>query len=114
METLEDVMAAMRLDALVLRRYGEDQAAEQLEQYATRVEGATEDFRVWVSEPEARLRSGLSVAWLRKYFPEWEKTGLAKRVRRDRHYRALVIPPRVDIESAREAGRREALIERTA
>ena len=114
METLEDVMAAMRSDALILRRYGNAEAAEQLEQYSTRVEAASGDFMAWLSEGEARLRSGLSVAWLRKYFPEWEKIGLAKRVCRDRHYRALVIPPRVDIESAREAGRREALIERTA
>ena len=114
MATLEEVLAAMRADAVVLRRFGDAAAAEQLERYATGVETVTQDFREWLTEAEARLRSGKSIAWLRKYFPEWEAAGLAKQAGRNRQYRALVIPRRVDIETAREAGRREALSERTA
>jgi len=109
MRRLEDVLAAWRSDAVVLHRHGDTRLAEQIEQFASDVESVTEDYRTWLSDSDARLRSGKSVSWLRNYFPEWERLGLAKFEGRERFYRALVVPQRRNIESARAAARRAAL-----
>ena len=105
-DTLEDVLADERGAAQVLRANGHAHDAELIERVCDRVSEAAEDYLRWLSEADARLRSGRSVAWLRSRFPEWERAGHAKMLRGARRYRALVIPERAHLSDAREAGRR--------
>jgi len=107
--TLEQLLADWRGDAQVLRRQGHGCEAEQIERFADDVTRLAEDYLRWLSEDEARLRSGRSLAWLRSRFPEWERAGHARRDGQRRHYRMLVISQRANTLAAREAGRRAAL-----
>ena len=107
--TLEQLLADWRGDAQVLRRQGHGPEAEQLEQFADAVTRVAEDYLRWLSEDEARLRSGRSSGWLRSQFPEWERAGHARRDGHRRYYRMLVISQRANTLAAREAGRRAAL-----
>lgn len=105
-ETLETVLADTRADADVLDRTGHAHDAELLRALAARVEAAAEDFLVWLSEPDARLRSGKSAEWLRGRFGEWAADGHAEMRGAHRYFRLIVIPRRADTEAAREEGRR--------
>jgi hypothetical protein len=108
--SLEEVLADWRGDAAVLRRQGHEAQAALLERLASQAAEAAHEFITWLSEGEAQLRSGRSPAWLRRQFPEWEQAGHAKRVKRARLYRMLIVPRRPNLESAREAGRRAARV----
>ena len=107
--TLEQLLADWHGDAQVLRRRGHDGEADQVEQFADAVARAAEDYLRWLSEDDALLRSGRSLAWLRSQFAEWERAGHARRNARERWYRMLVIPQRANTLAARAAGRRAAL-----
>jgi len=106
---LEQVLADWRGDSQVLRRRGDARLAEQLERCADEAAAAAEEFIRWLSEDEARLRSGWSLARLRNNFPRWEQQGHARREGRARRYRMLIIPQRANALAAREAGRRAAM-----
>lgn len=106
MRTLEEVLADWRGDAAVLRRQGHEVQASLLERLASEASEAAHEFVSWLTEGEAQLRSGRSPAWLRRQFPEWERAGHAKREKRVKLYRMLIVPRRANLESAREAGRR--------
>jgi hypothetical protein len=106
MTDLAQVIADMRGDAAVLRRAGHGDHATYIEQRAADVERAAEDYLVFLSEPDARLRSGWSAQRLRRHFPDWRDEGNAEMRGRTRYFRALVIPRRPDLAAAREAGRR--------
>ena len=107
--TLEQLLADWRGDAQVLRRQGHERDADSLERCAEDVSGAAEEYLMWLSEEDALLRSGRSVSWLRKQFPEWDQAGHARREGGRRYYRMLVVPQRANTVSAQEAGRRAAL-----
>ncbi len=106
--SLEQILADWRGDARVLRRRGDLRLAEQLERCADEAAVAAEDYIRWLTEDDARLRSGWSLARLRRQFPVWERQGHARRDGRRRLYRMLVIPQRANTLAAREAGRRAA------
>lgn len=106
--TLEQVLADWREDAAVLRRAGHEREAALREQLADQIATTVADYLLWLSEPEARLRSGWSVNRLRRHFPEWLGTGNARWQGRARQYRACVVPRRANVASARELGRRVA------
>lgn len=105
-ETLETVLADTRADADVLDRTGHTHDAELLRALAARIEAAAEDFLVMLAEPDARLRSGKSIDWLRARFGEWAADGHAEMRGSHRYYRQCVVPRRPNIEAAREEGRR--------
>ena len=107
--TLEQVLADWRGDAQVLRRQGHEREAAGLERCAGEVVAAAEDYLMWLTEEEAMLRSGRSVAWLRAHFPEWERAGHTRREGRRRWYRMLLVPQRANVVTAREAGLRAGL-----
>lgn len=113
-ESLEDVLADERGSAQVLRAAGHVREADNIDRILDRVRAAANDYLDWLTEGEARLRSGKSVEWLRARFPQWMAAGHARydgQGRGKRLYRQLVVPKRANESAAREAGRRG---ERTA
>lgn len=103
---LDTVLADWREKATVLRSTGHANDAKLILKMATEVAEATEEWRRFLSEKEARVRSGKSVEWLRGRFAQWEQEGHAEKRGRERYYRACVLPRRADLIAAREAGRR--------
>lgn len=105
---LEQVLADWRGDAQTLRRRGDTRLAEQLERCADEAAAAAEEYIRWLTEDDARLRSGWSLARLRGHFPTWERQGHGRRDGKRRLYRMLIIPQRTNTLAALEAGRRAA------
>jgi hypothetical protein len=104
--TLEQTLADAREDAQALRRHGHKHDAELIEALCDKVTAAAYEFLNWLTEGEAKLRSGHSSEYLRARFPSWLEQGLAKWDGKKRQYRAVVVPQRANREAAREAGRR--------
>lgn len=104
--TIEEVIATWREDAAVLRRTGHDHDAELLDRVLTDVARATEEFRTWLSEANARLQSGRGRDYFRARRAEWEAAGHARRGPKGWEYRQCVVPHRINLALAREAGRR--------
>jgi hypothetical protein len=114
MESLEQALADERESVQVLRKTGHLREAENLDRVLDRVRAAALDYLDWLTEGEARLRSGKSTDWLRARFPAWMAAGHARydgQGRGKRLYRQLIVPKRANESAAREAGRRG---ERTA
>lgn len=106
--TLEQVLADWRGDAAVLRRQGHEAQALLLERHAETVTAAARDYLTWLSEAEAQLHAGKTVAWLRGRFPALEADGNAKRDGRRRIYRLVALPHRADPGKAYREGRSAA------
>lgn len=104
--TLEQVLADFREEAAVLKRAGHPVQAAGIERMCEAVATATEDYRTYLSESDARLQSGRSVEWLRGQFPRWLEQGLARLNGKRREYRAMIVPRRANVSAAREVGRR--------
>jgi len=104
--TLDQVLADEREQAAILRRNGHGHDAALIERICDKVAEATEEFRRWLSESDAMLRSGKSQAWLRARFPGWEAQGYARRAGRQREYLMVVVPQRVHTSASYEEGRR--------
>lgn len=105
-ESLEQVLADLRGEAQVLRANGHAAQAESMERVCEKVAGAAEDYLRFISESDARLRSGWSVARLKARFPEWQRQGHAEMRGRERQYRLVVIPQRVNQSAVKAAGRK--------
>lgn len=115
MTDLDHVVARWRSDAAALRRNGEPAKAVLLERCADETETAAAEWLTWLSEEEAALRSGRSVAWLRARYRDWHPQGHAKPVGRAvRIYRAAVVPRRLALVRAADLGREAARVERVA
>lgn len=106
--TLEELLANWREDAAVLRRTGHQAEAERRERDARDVADAAADYLEWMTEEDARARSGRSVEFFRQRFTEWERAGYARKRGRKREYRTIVVPRRANLSAAYEAGRRGA------
>lgn len=106
-QEFESAVADEREQANVLRVKGHPHDAQLIEQVVERLARAAEEYLTWLSEDEARLRSGKSADWLRARFAQWEAEGHARaRPGRRREYLMLVVPQRVHPSAAREQGRR--------
>jgi len=111
MRSLEQVLADARGELPVLRKHGQDVLADALERLCQEVADATEDYRTWLSEGDAMLRSSKGRYWLRSRFGDWARQGLARwspRNSRAREYRALVVPQRTDLAALRADARQAA------
>jgi hypothetical protein len=104
--TLEETIANWRSDADALRRTGHTNDARLLDRCADEATQSAYEYLNWLTEPEARLRSGHSTDWLRSRFGAWAEQGLARWDGRKRQYRAVALPTRAHRELARAAGRR--------
>jgi hypothetical protein len=106
---LADVLADARGEAAVLRRNKASFSIERVELLCDEVSEAASDYLRWLSEADARLKSGLALRTLRRRFRELQECGLARyNPRHEREFRACAIPPRPAVAEAREAARRMA------
>lgn len=104
--TLEDVIADARESATLLARHGHAAQAQSITAVCDDVTAVLRPYLTWLSEDNAVMRSGRSAEWLRGQFPQWEADGMARKVGRMRQYRECIVPKRVHLSLAREAGRR--------
>ena len=102
---IEDVLEELRRDAATFKRTGQERQFEYWSSVVDKVAAATEDYRRYLSEEDAVLRSAKSVGWLRSRFAEWERQGNAKRDGKRRLYRQVIVPMRANPSAARAAGR---------
>jgi hypothetical protein len=108
---LETVLADWRERASGCRHVRDERVAEIIEEICREVSDATEDYRTWLSEGDAMLRSSKGRYWLRARFGDWARQGLARwspRNARAREYRALVVPQRSDLAALRADARNAA------
>lgn len=104
---LETVLADARQRAQVLRAEGHPIQAAAIERVCDEVKQTTVSYLTWLSDKEAILRSGWSLARLRNKFGEWKALGFARYDERDnRQYRESIVPPRIDGSEDRLAGER--------
>lgn len=105
--TLEQILADAREEAQVLRANGAGFAVERVERLLDDVAGQTEDARVFLSEAQAMLKSGLAERTMRLRFRWLKECGLARYgAKHRREYRADAVPQRVDVQAQYEAGRK--------
>ena len=105
---LEDALAEARGEIPVLRKHGQDEIANAIERFADAVSECTEDYRTWLSETDATLKSGWKRPRLRNHFPAWERQGMARwnpEDKRARQYRAMIIPERTNVAALRADAR---------
>jgi hypothetical protein len=116
-DTLEQVLADELGDVPVLRKHGQDAIADAIERVCRRVADATEDYRKFLSESDAMLRSGKTRTWLRAHFGQWAHNDLARwspHNSRAREYRAMIVPQRTDLVALRADAKRAARGEEVA
>lgn len=104
--TIEQVLADERGQAAVLRANGHASEARIIERVCDSVSESLREYLTWLSEPDARLRSGRTVEWLRGRFAEWASEGMAEVRSGRRYYRAVIVPLRAHASAAFEAGAR--------
>lgn len=89
------VVDRYRSDAIVLKRNGHTGEAEIVERFADDVMQAVEPLVRFISEADARMRSGWTQRTLRKKFAVWEAEGFAYRKGNQHFYLLMLIPQRV-------------------
>lgn len=102
--TLEQVLADWNERASAARLLKDARVADLIQDFCDDVADSTEDYRTWLSESDAMLRSGRPKVWLRARFANWARQGLARwspRNARAREYRALIVPMRSDVAAIR-------------
>lgn len=92
--TLEESLAVARSDAQVMARCGGNYKPEAVLHLLASIERAAAPFVTWLSESDARVRSGKGVEYFRARFPAWEEAGYAELRGKVRYYRAPVVPQR--------------------
>ena len=106
--TLDQLLADFREEAAVLRANGHSVQALGQERILNAVAEATADWRSWISESEAQLRSGKGPDFFRSHRQVWAEDGLAEqRNGRRWFYRRVIVPRRklssiATAEAARE------------
>lgn len=105
---LDTVLADWRERANVLRSCKRAPDAELVDTIVQEVADAAREFTTWLSEDDARMRSGWSVKRLRGMWATWQALGHARLGPKGREYRACVVPQRTHTSAAREAGREAA------
>lgn len=107
-EELETVLADMASDADALERTGNLKQAEYLRGSIARLRAAAEGWLIWLSEPDALIRSGFQLDWLRGRFEALRREGHARMVGRNRQYRMCAIPRKANVVTAARRGREAA------
>jgi hypothetical protein len=107
MRDLDTVLADWREEAAVLRKHGQDAMADSVEKLCGEIAISTEEFRTFVPESAAMIRTNKTAKWLRSRFREWESAGHARFRAGHREYRLMILPQRGNPSAAYEAGRRD-------
>jgi len=110
-DSVDTALADARALVTNLRRYAQRQLADELEEIVQRLDRTTHDYRLFVPERDAMVRSGKSAEWFKARFPEWQRQGNARANPtnpRERQYRLCVVPVVADVEGARASARRAA------
>lgn len=102
---LTQLVAEIRDHAAVLEHTGNTGQAQYLAHVAERLKDAAEDYTTWISEQNALLRSGWTERTMRRRFAELQECGLARWHDGKREFLVCAVPPRADIEGARERAR---------
>lgn len=105
MDALTQALADFRGEIAVLRHNRAGMSPDRCEHHADALARASEDLTRFISEGDARIRSGWGVPRLRALFPSLAAEGHAEKRGKVRYYRLACIHPRPDLEAAREAGR---------
>jgi hypothetical protein len=111
MKQLEQVLADWRERATGARRVRDERVADLLDELCNDIAEATEDYRKWLSESDAMIRSGKGRYWLRARFGEWAHNDLARwspKNAKAREYRALIVPQRTNMAALAADARRAA------
>ena len=111
MRTLEQVLTDWRGEVPVLRKHGQHALADAVDRLCDEVHEAARPFLRWLSESEAQLRSNRSPEWLRRRFPQWERSGLARwhpNRPNQRQYLECAIPQDLNLDAVRADAAREA------
>ena len=110
------LIAGWRNDAKTLKRLGASpEIVRTLERCAQEVAESAEEWLTWLSEHDAAIRAGRSVAWMRARFEQMRREGHARLTgRATRAYRACAVPRKANTISAAERGRRAAQVTRGA
>jgi hypothetical protein len=91
---LETLLASELENAAVLRANGHAAQAASIERVVAGVKENAALYLEWLSESDARMRSGKGVDFFRARFATWERDGLAELRGRTRYYRGVVVPRR--------------------
>lgn len=108
MTDLAQVLADAREEAAILEANHAAMSVARVRQLLADVGAAAEEWLTWLSEGDAEVRTGYSVAWLRARFDAWQRDGHARLVGRARQYRACVLPRRANTAAAAARGREAA------
>lgn len=94
MTELEKVLQRASDEAKVLHQHGYIAHADSLARLVVAVRHASRELLAWISEAEARERSGRSAAWLRARRPDWALNGMVEKRGEHWFYLRLAVPPR--------------------
>lgn len=106
MKAIEVVLGDFREEAAVLRLNGHTAQAATLERVLDAVRESARDFVEWISEGEAKLRSGRGDDFFRARRAVWAEDGLAQQRGRTWYYRRCVIERRKLTSVTRAEARR--------
>lgn len=112
--TLDELLRQWEHRADVAEVLQQPQLARLLRQIIDDVRESAAEYLTWLSEADARARSGRSVRWLRQRFPEWEVMGHARLERGRRWYRALIVPTSIERQRALRQMKRRTTPPRSA
>lgn len=103
---LERVLADLREESVILRRNGHSAQADALVRACDEVAAAAADYTTWISETEAKLRSGRGDDYFRARRQTWAEDGLAEQRGRVWYYRRCVVERRKLASITRAEARR--------
>ena len=87
----ERVLADFREEAAVLRRNGHVAQADAIVRVCDQVAESAIDFLSWITETEARMRSGKGEDYFKARRQRWAEDGLAEQRGRHWYYRRCII-----------------------
>jgi hypothetical protein len=107
---LEQVVADLRGEAAVLDRSGAKDLATAKRLDADRIAAACPDALTWLSETDCRLRTGWTLARVRRHAAQYEGAGTARRISKRGPWQllAIIVPQRLPTSVLEHAARQAA------
>lgn len=107
---LEQIVADLRGEAAVLERSGAKDLATAKRLDADRIAAACPDAMTWLNETDCRLRTGWTLARVRRHAAQYESAGTARRTGKRGPWQllAIIVPHRVPTSVLEHAARQAA------